>query len=284
VSESTPRGRLVVIATPIGNLGDLTPRAAAALGEVTVLGCEDTRRTRGLLSHLGVRTPRLLIVNEHTESQTAHLIADLVSRGERVGLVSDAGTPAVSDPGQRVVEAVLAAGGDVEVLPGASAVLVALVGSGLATGRFLVEGFLPRSGSSRRDRLDVLAAFPDTVVAYEAPHRLVRTLDDLAEHLGADRPVTVCRELTKLHEQWWRGSLGSAAQVWRDTEVRGEFVLVIGPAAGHEPASATDVGEAVAAELAAGQSPSAAARNVAALLGISKKVAYAEAVRLSAEA
>jgi 16S rRNA (cytidine1402-2'-O)-methyltransferase len=285
VSNPSPvsRGALTLVATPIGNLGDLSPRAVEALRHASVIACEDTRRTRGLLSHLSIRTPRMIVVNEHTEHSEADKIADLVDEGHQVALVSDAGTPAVSDPGQRVVAAVLARGGHIEVIPGPSAVLAALIASGLDTHRFCVDGFLPRSGSARRERLDELAREPRTTVLYEAPHRLHSTLRDLLDGLGPARRIVIARELTKLHEQWWRGTLDDAVRDWEHQEARGEFVLVVeGWTTG--ASDAPDLVSAIAAELAAGESPSRAAAAVASALGVPKKVAYQEALAQSASA
>jgi 16S rRNA (cytidine1402-2'-O)-methyltransferase len=270
-------GCLTLVATPIGNLGDLAPRAVEALRRASVIACEDTRRTRGLLSHLSIRTPRLIVVNEHTEHSEADNVAELVANGHQVALVSDAGTPAVSDPGQRVVAAVLARNGRIEVIPGPSAVLTALIASGLDTHRFCVDGFLPRSGAARRQRLDALASEQRTTVLYEAPHRLHETLADLADGLGSERRIVIARELTKLHEQWWRGTAGAAVVEWASVEPRGEFVLVVEGAQMSDDL-APDVAGAIAAELAAGESPSRAAAAVASALGVPKRLAYAEAL------
>lgn len=220
-------GALVVVGTPIGNLGDLSPRARDALAAADVVACEDTRRTGRLLQLSGLGPVPLVVVNEHTEyERTSELVAQ-VSAGRRVALVSDAGMPAVSDPGQRVVAAVLDAGLAVEVVPGPTALVTALVLSGLATDRFVFEGFLPRKGVDRAARLAELGSERRTIVLYEAPHRLRRTLDDLAQVLGSDRPVAVARELTKLHEEVWRGSLGQAAERAGSEAPRGEHVLVL---------------------------------------------------------
>ena len=194
-------GVLVLVGTPIGNLGDLSPRAAEALAGADVVCCEDTRRTGKLLAHAGIPRPTLVVVNEHTEEREVPRIVERLGRGERVALVSDAGMPGISDPGERLVAAAVAAGHAVEAVPGPSAGLTALVVSGLPTGRFVFEGFLPRKGSSRRERLAAVSAEPRTAVLYEAPHRLARTLEDLAAACGPDRRVVVARELTKLYEQ-----------------------------------------------------------------------------------
>ena len=221
-ARSVP-GRLVVVGTPIGNLGDLSPRAIEALGAAALICCEDTRRTGRLLQHAGLRDRRLAITNEHTERARIGEVLEVLGGGGDVALVTDAGTPGISDPGERLVRAVLDAGHDVTTVPGPTALVSALVASGLPTGRFAFEGFLPRTGRARADRLAELATERRTLVIYEAPHRVLRTLADLAAALGAERPVVVARELTKLHETVVRGTLG-------DVELgtpRGEYVLVV---------------------------------------------------------
>ena len=267
-------GRLVLVATPIGNLGDLSPRAVEVLADADVVACEDTRRTGRLLAHAGVNAPRLMVVNEHTEVAGAAEIANLVVGGNTVVLVTDAGTPAVSDPGAKVVKAALDAGGEVEAVPGPSAALAALVVSGLPTGRFCFEGFLPRKGRHRADRIHALSLEPRTMVLFEAPHRLARTLDDLASALGGDRAVAIVREQTKLHEEVWRGNLADAVSRAGDTEPRGEHVLVV--AGCPEPArpSEPQIRAALDERMADGLSRRDAAAAVAADLGVSRRAVY----------
>ncbi|MXW42025.1 MAG: 16S rRNA (cytidine(1402)-2'-O)-methyltransferase [Acidimicrobiia bacterium] len=267
-------GRLVLIATPIGNLEDLSSRAVYALANADVVACEDTRRTGKLLAHAGVMGTQLKVVNERTEAAQATEIAALVSAGKAVALVTDAGTPAISDPGAKVVEAVLAANGHVETVPGPSAVLAALVVSGLGTGRFCFEGFIPRKGRNRSERLAALSREPRTMVLFEAPHRLVRTLEDLAEVLGEDRRIAIVREQTKLHEEIWRGNLGDAVQFGCNTEPRGEYVLVVAGCDGPSSPSASRIKVALREQLASGLSRRDAAAAVAADLSISRRVAY----------
>src|SRR5262245_22432920 len=204
-------GSLVLVGTPIGNLGDLAPRAAEALAGADAVCCEDTRRTGKLLSLAGIERRPLVVVNEHTEGREIPRVLARLARGERVALVSDAGMPGISDPGERLVAAAVAAGHPVEVVPGPSARLAALVVSGLPAGRFVFEGFLPRKGSGRTERLAAVADERRTTVLYEAPHRLARTLAELAAACGEDRRVVVARELTKLHEEVWRGAVAGAA-------------------------------------------------------------------------
>ncbi len=267
-------GRLVLVATPIGNLGDLSPRAVEVLAEADVVACEDTRRTGRLLAHAGVNVPRLLVVNEHTEAAGATEIAGLVAGGNAVVLVTDAGTPAVSDPGAKVVKAVLDAEGEVEAVPGPSAALAALVVSGLPTGRFCFEGFLPRKGRHRADRICALSQEYRTMVLFEAPHRLVRTLDDLASAMGGNRAVAIVREQTKLHEEVWRGTLNDAVVRASSTEPRGEYVLVVAGCPEPTPPSEPQIRAALHERLADGLSRRDAAAAVAADLGVSRRAVY----------
>jgi 16S rRNA (cytidine1402-2'-O)-methyltransferase len=267
-------GALVLVGTPIGNLGDLAPRAIEELGRADLIACEDTRRTGKLLAHAGVTSPGYLVVNEHTEAAAAVRIVERVRAGERVVLVSDAGMPGISDPGERVVRAVLEAEGTVEVIPGPSAVVAALVVSGVAAGRFCFEGFLPRKGAERRERLVELAHETRTTIVYEAPHRLERTLVDLTEVLGRDRRLAIGRELTKLHEEVWRGRLGDAVAWAQAGGGRGELVLVLeGAPPTAEPDDDT-VRAALVAAREAGASARDAAAQVAAELGIARRRAY----------
>jgi len=216
-------GLLYLVPTPIGNLGDLTPRAIEVMSTVGLLCCEDTRRTRGLLTHAGIRATALAICNEHTEEKIADRVISVLASGASVALVTDAGTPAMSDPGERLVRAVLEAGFEVSALPGPFAGVTALVASGLPTDRFVFEGFLARKGSDRTQQLTRIASSPHTVVIYEAPHRIQRTLVDLAAACGPDREAVVARELTKVFEQFHRGRLGEI----EIGQPRGEYVIVV---------------------------------------------------------
>ena len=275
-------GVLVLVGTPIGNLGDLSPRAVEALAAADAICCEDTRRTGRLLQHAGVeRKGALMMVNEHTEAREVDGVLARLARGERVAVVSDAGMPGISDPGERLVRAAVDAGHVVEVVPGPSAALAALVASGLPTGRFVFEGFLPRKGSGRTERLAAVAAERRTVVLYEAPHRLPRTLADLASVCGDDRQVAVARELTKLHEDVWRGTLGEAAAWAVERPPRGELVVVIDRAPGAPPPDDDALVDALSVELAAGSSARDAARAVAARLGVPRRHAYDLAVTVA---
>jgi 16S rRNA (cytidine1402-2'-O)-methyltransferase len=270
----TSGGSLVLVGTPIGNLGDLAPRAVEALAGADAVCCEDTRRTGRLLAHAGVERRPLVVVNEHTEDREIPRLLARLARGERVALVSDAGMPGISDPGERLVAATVAAGHAVEVVPGPSAALAALVVSGLPAGRFVFEGFLPRKGSGRAERLTAVAAERRTTVLYEAPHRLARTLDDLATACGAARRVVVARELTKLHEEVWRGTLAEARDWAGDREPPGEMVLVLDGAPPAAPPSDAEVVAALEAELADGATARDAVRAVAARLDVPRRRAY----------
>jgi 16S rRNA (cytidine1402-2'-O)-methyltransferase len=219
-----------VVATPIGNLGDLSPRAVEALATAGFIYCEDTRRTMKLLSHASIKGPRLVSHHRFNEAASTAMAIERLEGGAIIALVTDAGTPLVSDPGGRLVRAAVAAGIPVEAVPGPSAALTALVVSGLSTDRWCFEGFLPRTGRARAERLAAVAAETDrAVVVFESPYRVQRLLDDLAATCGPDRPVAVCRELTKLHEEVWRGSVAQAAERARTVKPRGEYVLVVGP-------------------------------------------------------
>jgi 16S rRNA (cytidine1402-2'-O)-methyltransferase len=268
-------GVLVLVGTPIGNLGDLSARAGAELARADVVACEDTRRTGKLLAHIGVRAPRLLVVNDHTEARAARDVLSCLDRGERVVVVSDAGMPGISDPGERLVAAAAAAGHVVEVVPGPSASIAALVVSGLATGRFVFEGFLPRKGSGRTERLAAVASERRTVVLYEAPHRLARTLAELAETCGGERRVAIARELTKLHEEVWRGTLGAAVVRAGEAEPRGEHVVVLDGAP--PPAEVDDeaILDALRRARGAGATTRDAATDVAEALGVPRRRVYA---------
>ncbi|WP_183636675.1 16S rRNA (cytidine(1402)-2'-O)-methyltransferase [Niveibacterium umoris] len=225
-----PKPALYIVATPLGNLYDITMRALAVLGKVDAIAAEDTRHTRRLLDHHGIRT-RLLAVHQHNEQAAADGLVGLLEQGQHIALVTDAGTPAVSDPGAKVVARVQAAGFPVVPIPGPSAVTAALSASGLVEGRFLFIGFLPPKSAARRTELESLATTPAALVFYEAPHRVIECVADLADVLGAGRELVVARELTKLHEQIARMPLQEAG-TWFAADAdrcRGEFVLIVSP-------------------------------------------------------
>jgi 16S rRNA (cytidine1402-2'-O)-methyltransferase len=268
-------GKLVLVATPIGNLGDLSPRAVGALTDAELICCEDTRRTGRLLQHAGIRGARMAVCNEHTEVARIHEVLDVLGDGGDVAVVSDAGTPGISDPGERLVRAALDAGYEVTAVPGPSAAITALVTSGLPAGRFAFEGFLPRAGRERAERLAELAGERRTIVLYEAPHRVERTLADLAETLGPDRQVTVSRELTKLYETVVRTTLGDVDI----GEPRGEYAIVVAGAPADEAVVDDDtLRAALRDEFATGASRRDAATAVARRLGVSRRTVYELAV------
>jgi 16S rRNA (cytidine1402-2'-O)-methyltransferase len=275
--DSLERGALYLVATPIGNLGDLSPRALDVLRGVDWIAAEDTRHTRGLLARFAVRTP-LFSAHAHNERARAEEIAARLAAGETGALVVDAGSPGVSDPGERVVRAAIAAGRPVRAVPGPSAVIAALSVSGLPTAAFTFAGFLPARAGARDGRLRSLLSRPETLVVYEAPHRVRDTLEALAR-LVPGRPLAACRELTKLHEEVLRGDAAAVlAQVTGERE-RGEWVLVVGgsvgvddePAAGGEAAAAggEDAARArfIAAQVASGVEEGEARRRAAFVLG-----------------
>lgn len=273
-------GQLHVVSTPIGNLGDITRRAVEVLTSVHAVACEDTRRTGRLLQHLGARPALLLRSDAHTERRTAARVIELLGQGLDVAVVSDAGTPGVSDPGTALVAAAVEAGFDVVPIPGASAALAALVASGLSTERFVVEGFLPRKGRERGERLRALAADDRTSVVYESPRRVTATLSDLAEVCGSDRRATVSRELTKLHEETRRGTLAELAESFTE-DVRGEIVIVVGGAPPKSPASDDDVLALLERLAAEGVDRRTAVSTAVRELGVPKRVAYDAALTLT---
>jgi 16S rRNA (cytidine1402-2'-O)-methyltransferase len=260
-------GRLIVCPTPIGNLEDVTLRVLAALREADIVACEDTRRTRLLLDRYGVKA-RLESYHEHNERQRAAELVRDMSDGAVVALVSDAGMPLVSDPGFLLVQACVAAGLAVEVLPGPSAALAALVASALPADRWRFEGFLPR----RRAALEEVFQAPETVVAFESPRRLAKSLGVLAA-LDPDRPAAVCRELTKVHEEVVRGPASELAKRYADAPPRGEVALVIGPASAAAPELDPAL-DAVRRLIAAGAKPRQAAAVVAELTGVPANTLY----------
>lgn len=227
-------GTLYVVATPIGNLEDITARALRILREVAVIAAEDTRHSRKLLNHFGIATP-LISCHEHNEQQRQEALVGRLLAGESVALISDAGTPAIADPGYRLVRACHGAGVTVVPIPGASALLAALSAAGEPTDRFIFEGFLPARAVAREAALRGLCGEPRTVVCYEAPHRLLAAFDSIVAVWGAERPLVVARELTKLHEEMFRGTVGQAREHFGAARVRGELVLILPPYAAPAP-------------------------------------------------
>lgn len=279
------KGRLQVVATPIGNLADVTARAREALAAADVIAAEDTRHTAVLLQALGIAKP-LVSLHQHNESQRAGVLLERLAQGETVALVSDAGTPLLSDPGYELVRRAAAAGFEVTVIPGVSAITAALAVAGLPTDRFCFEGFLPARAGERRAALAALAHEPRTLVFFEAPHRIAATLADMASELGSGRDAVVARELTKAHETLYRGTLAELAQRARDDAniARGEITLVVHGAA----AADTGVDEPLlrrAVDLLSRELPPGRAAAIAAqLTGATRAAAYALATRGAAGA
>ena len=278
----TDGGVLVLVGTPIGNLGDLSPRAVEVLRTADVIACEDTRRTRQLLTAAGVPARgRLMAVHDHNEAAQVGGVLARLAAGEQVAVVTDAGMPGVSDPGERLVAAAVAAGHRVDVVPGPSAAVAALVVSGLPAGRWCFEGFLPRKGRDRSRRLAELAVERRTSVLFESPRRVQATVADLAEAVGGERRVAIARELTKRFEEVWRGTLEGAIAHLAETEPLGEFVLVVEGAPEQEPATEADVEDALRVRLASGMPKRDAVAEVAAELAVPKRHVYDAALKLS---
>lgn len=267
-------GTLHLVATPVGNLEDITLRALRVLREANLIAAEDTRTTRRLLAHFGISTP-LISYYEHNELLRIERLLEALSQGD-VALVSEAGMPGVSDPGYELVRACVEAGVPVAVAPGASAVLAALVVSGLPTDRFLFLGFLPRRAGDRRRLLQSVSSESSTLIMFEAPHRLLASLQDLLQVLG-DRRLVVCRELTKLHEEIWRGSTSESISSFAERKPRGEFTLVVAGAAADEMPDSQETDRARAAIVLLvdqGIPPSTAVRAMSMLTGRRKRELY----------
>ena len=285
---ATP-GALHIVSTPIGNLADLSPRAVAVLGEVCLVLAEDSRIARVLLSSIGVSAEVASLPGFDEADRVAPIIARLL-QGEAVALISDAGTPLISDPGQQLVRAAISAGIRVIPIPGPSALLAAVVASGVAGARWSFEGFLPRSGADRRRVIGALAADERATVIYEAGNRVAATLRDLAEAAGSDRPAALCRELTKIHEEVRRGGLATLAAQVESGEIdgRGEFVIVLGEASdvGTEPDADGAYPAALVAvhqRMAEGASRSDAVREIAAAWRLDRRRLWSLAHRDAAE-
>lgn len=267
---------LFLISTPIGNLSDLSARAGEVLGGVSRVLAEDTRRSRILLKHLGIGTP-LVSLHAHNEASRVASVLDWLDEGEDLALVSDAGTPLISDPGQRMVEAVVEAGHTLVPIPGPSAVLTALLGSTLPADRFTFLGFSPRSGRDREAFLERIAGAEETVVLFESPERLVALLGDVADVCGEGRRVAVGREMTKIHEEFFRGTAEEARDHYREHRAKGEVSVVVEAAPLSDGPDEVDEAAAQAlgrALLESGEKPSAAARELARRLGIPRNAAY----------
>lgn len=275
-------GTLYLVATPIGNLGDLSPRAAQVLGEADFIAAEDTRVSQKLLAHLGLHKP-MVSYYEHNRRQRGEEILTRIEAGETCALVTDAGTPAVSDPGEDLVALCAAHGVACIPVPGACAAVCALAASGLPSGRWCFEGFLSVNKKARREHLDALADETRTMIFYEAPHKLRATLRDLAAAFGETRRVSLSRELTKLHEETWRTTLGEAARHYEEAAPRGEFVLIVEGRRLEETGEDLDARmQAALAEVrartAAGETLKDAVKAVSAAQGVKKNALYQRAL------
>ncbi len=268
-------GRLTVVATPIGNLGDITPRAVEALAGADLVLAEDTRRTRGLLTHLEITNKKLARLDAHAEHDNLEWVLSRLSEEASVVLVSDAGTPAISDPGARLVREAALAGHEVTSLPGASAVTTAIAASGFAGDRFRFLGFLPRKAAALSETLALVADTPEIVILFEAPSRMGQTLVALADRLG-EREIVVAREITKKHEELIRGAARRLAEDEASRTWRGEITIVIGPrkAAEREDITEEALAALLAEELDGGGRPREVAKRVAALTGLSSRDIY----------
>ena len=274
-----PAPGLYVVATPIGHLGDVSMRALATLAAADIVACEDTRITTRLLQRYAIDVP-LTAYHEHNAARQRPKLLAALAEGKRVVLVSDAGTPLISDPGYRLVHEALDAGHAVVPVPGASALLAALVVSGLPTDSFFFAGFLPPKSAARKKRLAALAAVPGTLVFYESPHRTAAALAEMAEVLGAGRQAAVARELTKIHETVRRGTLGELAGVFAgEPEPKGEIVILIAPPGAAVPPTEAEIDESLAAMLES-MSASEAAAALAAQTGLPRRDLYERVLAL----
>ena len=274
-------GMLYLVPTPIGNLGDISPRCARTLEEADFIAAEDTRVTLKLLNHLGIKKS-LVSYYEHNKAYKGNVILERILAGETCALVSDAGSPAISDPGEELVKQCAEAGVTVCAIPGPCAVITALSISGQATGRFCFEGFLSTAKKSRREHLESLIGEQRTMIFYEAPHKLLSTLEDMAQVFGPDRPISLCRELTKLHEEVVRTTLGEAVAKYTETPPKGEFVLVLAgaPETVKEEATASDAAARVSQLMEEGLSRKDAVKQAAKELDLPKNVVYDAALHL----
>ena len=268
-------GMLYLVPTPIGNLGDISVRCRETLEQADFIAAEDTRVSLKLLNHLGIKKS-LVSYHEHNKAQKGAAIVEQILAGQTCALVTDAGSPAISDPGEDLVKLCAEAGITVCAIPGPCAVITALSISGQATGRFCFEGFLSTSKKSRREHLESLASEQRTMIFYEAPHKLLTTLTDMAEVFGNDRGISLCRELTKLHEEVIRTTLGEAIELYTQQSPKGEFVLVVAGATPEEKVSATaeDAATRVAQLVEQGMSRKDAIKQTAKELDLPKNVVY----------
>lgn len=268
-------GKLYLVGTPIGNLEDITLRAIRTLTEVDLIAAEDTRRTGKLLQHLQIKTPQLSY-NEHNHNSRIQELINRLQQGESIALVTDAGMPSISDPGVQLVQVAIAHNITVIPIPGGTAVISALAASGLPTDKFVFEGFLPQKETERIARLELLRSETRTVVFYEAPHRIIKTLTDLAKTVGADREIVLARELTKIHEEFWRGSIFKAIALYtKERQPKGEYTLVLkGAAETNLIISEAELKLELQQLLDQGMTRSQASRHLAKLTSLSRREIY----------
>jgi 16S rRNA (cytidine1402-2'-O)-methyltransferase len=275
---------LYLVGTPIGNLGDMTMRGIQVLQDVDTIAAEDTRHTGKLLHHFQIKTPQISYHQHNEQQRIPELISQLQS-GKSIALVTDAGMPGISDPGYLIVAACVAAGIRVIPIPGVTAVITAVSASGLPSNRFAFEGFLPAKGQERKDRLEAVSGDSRTLVFYESPHRLRQTFADFGTTFGIDRQIAICRELTKLHEEFWRGSVGGAIEHYTQTEPQGEYVLVLaGALVSHPTLSDEAIDRALIELMLAGTSRSQASKIVAEQISQSRRYVYQLALAIDLDA
>lgn len=270
---------LYLVATPIGNLADITERALKVLSEVDFVAAEDTRNSGLLLSRLGLKKP-MVSYHDHNRAERGPEIIERLKNGESCALISDAGMPAISDPGEDLVALCASEGIKVSIIPGACAAVSALALSGLSTRRFSFEGFLPAAGKERKKRLTDISKDERTLIIYEAPHRLKKTLAELAEYFGGDRRISLCRELTKLNEEILRFTIAGAIEYYESTEPRGEYVLVIeGAPEASEEEESLNITDRAAVLMAGGMSQKDAIKTIVKETGLPKNKVYAEVLK-----
>jgi 16S rRNA (cytidine1402-2'-O)-methyltransferase len=275
MAENLKLGRLFLVGTPIGNLEDITLRAIRILKEVDLIAAEDTRRTGKLLQHLQIDTPQISY-HEHNHNSRIQELLDRLQKGTQIALVTDAGMPSISDPGVKLVAAAIAQGITVIPIPGGTAVISALAASGLPTDRFVFEGFLPQKHQERQASLELLSRETRTIVIYEAPHRLLKTLTDLATIVGQEREIVLARELTKIHEEFWRGNIGQAIALYtQERQPKGEYTLVLrGAVTTKVSMSTAELKIELRELLAQGMTRSQASRHLAQLTSLSRREIY----------
>jgi len=281
MTQPQTQGALYIVATPIGNLEDITHRAVRILREVSLIACEDTRQTRKLLDHYGIATPTVSY-HEHNEAARAEELVHKVEQGASVAQVSDAGMPGISDPGYRVIKLAIERGIAVVPIPGPSALTAALVGSGLPIEAFEFRGFLPAKSGQRRTMLESLRTMTHTIALYEAPHRIREAMEDVVAILGPERPVVIARELTKVHEEFIRGTAAHVRDLLRDREIKGEITLLIGVGSAITPAASEKTLEQRLREIMRERNidEKAALKIAAKERGLKKSEAYREFQRL----